>query len=70
MEPTGERGEAFVVWLDPFGEGPCCGQVERVATSERVPFANADELVAVITGATGPGPDRGPGSAGPSAEEP
>lgn len=53
MDPKGERGEAFVVWLDP-GEGrEVRGRVEHVATSQRQRFANAEELIELLTQARG-----------------
>ena len=48
MDPNGERGEAFVVWLDPGGGSECTGRVERVATSQRERFASAEELIALL----------------------
>ena len=51
MPKNDDRGEAFVVWLDPARPAGCQGHVERMATSERVRFDSADELIAVITGA-------------------
>ena len=47
MNPSSPRGETFVVWLDPVPGSDLEGRVEHVATSERVRFASADELIAV-----------------------
>lgn len=48
MNTNGERGEAFVVWLDPAQPDECTGRVEHVATSKRQVFASGDELVAFL----------------------
>jgi len=67
MNPGGERGEAFVVWLDRAAGNACQGHVERVATSERVRFTSSAELIAVIRRAGEGGAKRPSGS---PAEEP
>lgn len=64
MNPSSPRGETFVVWLDPVPGRELAGRVEHVATSERVSFANAEELIAVLARARGdrtdPVPAEGP----------
>jgi len=44
--------DSFVVWMDRPGAGggrECAGRVEHVATSQRVRFESAAELIAILT---------------------
>ena len=49
MAERDERGEAFVVWLDPQPGRSCAGRVEHVSTARREAFASAEELIAFLT---------------------
>lgn len=69
------RSQSFVVWMDPADDpsGPptCTGRVEHVATAERRHFANAEELIAILTrreSGASPDPDGDGGDGGDPAE--
>lgn len=55
-----ERGDAFVIWLDPPDGGSrerLHGLAEHVPSSTRLRFATADELLAFVHASRRPAPD-------------